>query len=103
MQISTAGLRLGHNRQACGRILEVNRDATAAGEEQLVSFAAEQSEYFFICIAFGPYGDLPFKSWGRWQCLRGGADAGLLCQLRLRHRMSVRGTAGGGRVETCLS
>ena len=36
-------------------MLEVGRDAAAIGEEQLAV-------------------DLPFTSWGRWQCLRGGAD-----------------------------
>ena len=39
-----------------------------------------------ICtLALGPCGDLPFKSWGRWQCLRGGADGlkQLFCRLRL--------------------
>ena len=49
-----------------------------AGEEQLASFAAEQSEYCSICtVTLDPCGDLPFTSWGRWQCLRGGADVGL--------------------------
>jgi hypothetical protein len=58
----------------CGSKLEVIRDAAAAGEEQLVSCAAEQSKYFFICtVTLDPCGNLPFKSWGRWQCLRGGA------------------------------
>jgi hypothetical protein len=33
-QVSTAGLRLQHKRLACGSILEVSRDAVAAGEEQ---------------------------------------------------------------------
>jgi hypothetical protein len=36
-------------RLTCGRILEVSRDAVKAGEEQLVSCAAEQGEYFSIC------------------------------------------------------
>jgi hypothetical protein len=47
-------------------MLEVSRDAAAAGEEQLVSFTAEQSKYCSICtLALGPCGDLPFMSWGR--------------------------------------
>jgi hypothetical protein len=77
-QVSTAGLRLRHNRLTCGSMLEVSRDAVTAGEEQLASCAAEQSKYCFICtVTLGPCGDLPFANWGRWQCLRGGADAGL--------------------------
>jgi hypothetical protein len=59
-------------------MLEESRDAVAAGEEQLASCTAEQIKYCFICtITLGPCGDLPCTSWGRWQCLRGGADAGL--------------------------
>jgi hypothetical protein len=59
-------------------MLEVSRDAVAAGEEQLVICTAEQSKYCSICtVALGPCGDLPFMSWGRWQCHRGGADVGL--------------------------
>jgi hypothetical protein len=55
-------------------MLEVSRDVVAAGEEQLISFAAEQSKYCPICTAtLDPSGDLPFTSWGRWLCLRGGA------------------------------
>jgi hypothetical protein len=62
----------------CGSMLEVSRDAVAAGEEQLVSCTAEQSKYCSICtVTIDPCGDLPFTSWGRWQCLRGGADTGL--------------------------
>jgi hypothetical protein len=56
-------------------MLEVSRDAVAAGKEQLVSCAAEQSKYCSICtVTLEPYGDLLFTSWGRWQCLCGGAD-----------------------------
>jgi hypothetical protein len=56
-------------------MLEVIRDAVAAGEKQLVSCAAEQSKYCSICtVTLDPCGNLPFTSWGRWQCLRGGAD-----------------------------
>jgi hypothetical protein len=44
----TAGLRLRHNRRACGIMLEVSRDASAAGEEQLASCTAEQSNYCLI-------------------------------------------------------
>jgi hypothetical protein len=55
-------------------MLEVSRDALAAGEEQLVSCAAEQSKYCSICtVTPDSCDDLPFTSWGRWQCLRGGA------------------------------
>jgi hypothetical protein len=58
-------------------MLEVSREAVAAGEEQPVSCGAEQSKYFSICtVAVGPCGDLPFTSWGRWKCPRGGADVG---------------------------
>jgi hypothetical protein len=54
---------------------EVSRDAAAAEEEELVSFAAGHSKYCSICtVTLGPCGDLPFASWDRWQCLRGGAD-----------------------------
>ena len=59
-QASTFGLRLRHSRLACGSILEVSRDAVAAGEEQLVSCAAEQSQCCSICtVTLGPCGDLP--------------------------------------------
>jgi hypothetical protein len=61
-QVSTVGLRL-------------TRDAVAAGKERLVSCSAEQNDCCSYCIAtLDPCGDLPFTSWGRWQCLRGGAD-----------------------------
>jgi hypothetical protein len=61
-------------------MLEVSRDAVAAGEEQLVSCAAERSKYCSICtVTLYPCGELPFTSWGRWQCLRGSAD-GLNCR-----------------------
>jgi hypothetical protein len=63
------------SRLTCGRILEVSCDAATAGEEQLVSCATEQSKYCSICtVTLDPCGDLPFTSWGRWKCLRGGAD-----------------------------
>jgi hypothetical protein len=42
-QVSAVGLRLRHNRLACGIMLEVSRDAFAAGEEELVSCATEPS------------------------------------------------------------
>jgi|AntAceMinimDraft_5_1070358.scaffolds.fasta_scaffold258171_1 hypothetical protein len=59
-------------------MLEVSRNAAAAEEEQLVSCAAEKSKYCFICtVKVGLCGDFPLRSWGRWQCLRGGVDAGL--------------------------
>ena len=60
-QDSAVGLRLWlvvprlclrHNRLACGIILEVNRNAVAAGEGQLFSCAAEQSKYCLICTVF---------------------------------------------------
>jgi hypothetical protein len=39
-------------------LLEVSRDAAAAGEEQLASYAAEQSKYFSICtVTLDPCGD----------------------------------------------
>ena len=41
MQGSTVGLRPRHSRLASGRMLEVSRDAVAAGEEQLASCEAE--------------------------------------------------------------
>ena len=57
-------------------MLEVmSRGAAAAGEEQLVSCAAQKSKYCSICVVtLDPCGDLPRTSWGRWQCLRDGAD-----------------------------
>jgi hypothetical protein len=48
-QVLAAGLRLRHSRLACGNMLEMSRDAVAAGEEQLASYALEQSKYCFIC------------------------------------------------------
>jgi hypothetical protein len=39
-QVSTVGLRLRHNGLTCGIMLEVSREAVAAGEEKLVSCAA---------------------------------------------------------------
>jgi hypothetical protein len=56
-------------------MLKGSRVAVKAGEEQLVSCAAEQSKYCSICpLTLGPCGDLPFTSFGCWQCFRGGAD-----------------------------
>ena len=56
-------------------MLEVSRDAVAAGEEELASCAAELIKYCSVCtVTLDPCGDLPFTSWGRWQCRRGGAD-----------------------------
>ena len=61
-------------------MLEESRDALATGKEQLVSCSAEQSKYCPICtVTLGACGDLPFTSWGRWQCLRGGADGLIGC------------------------
>jgi hypothetical protein len=77
-QVSTVGLRLRYNRMASGSMLEVSRDAVAEREEQLVSCTAERSKYCSICtVTLDPCGDSPFTSWGRWQCFRCGADAGL--------------------------
>jgi hypothetical protein len=48
-------------------MLEVSRDAAAAGEEQLVSSAAEMSKYFSFCtVTLDPCDDLSFASSGRW-------------------------------------
>jgi hypothetical protein len=77
-QVSTVGLLLWLSRLNYGSILEVSRDAVAAGKEQLASCAAEQSEYCSICtVTLETCGDLPFTSWGRWQRLRGRAYVGL--------------------------
>jgi hypothetical protein len=58
-------------------MLEVSRDAAVAGEEQIARCAAEHSKHCSICtVTLGPFGDLPFASLGRWQCLRGSADVG---------------------------
>jgi hypothetical protein len=57
-QVSTVILRARHSRLACGSVLEVIRDAVAAGEEQLASCAAEQIKYFSICaVTLCPCGD----------------------------------------------
>jgi hypothetical protein len=59
-------------------MLEVSREAAAAGEKQNASCTAGPIKYCFIyTVTLDPCGDLPFTSWGRWQCLRGGDDAGL--------------------------
>ena len=51
-------------------MLEVSRDTATAGEEQLVSCAAEQRKFCSICtVTLDPCG---VTSWGRWQCRRGG-------------------------------
>jgi hypothetical protein len=74
-QVSTAGLRMRYKRLTRGSVLEVSRNAAAAEEEQLVSCAAKQGKCSSIyTVTLDPYSDLPFTSWGRWQCLRGGAD-----------------------------
>jgi hypothetical protein len=39
-QVSRVGLRLRYSRLACGSMLEVSRDAVAAGEEKPVRCAA---------------------------------------------------------------
>jgi hypothetical protein len=58
-QVSAGDVRhVRHKRLTCGGILEVSRDDVAAGEEQLVRFAAEQNIYCFICtLALGSCGD----------------------------------------------
>ena len=89
----------------CGSTLEVSRDAAAAGEEQLVSNAAEQSKCCSICkVAVGFCGDLPFTSSGRWQCLRGGSDGSNGCYAACGCGTEYRCGAlrGGVRVATCL-
>jgi hypothetical protein len=49
-----------------GSMLEVSRDAAAAGEEQLVSCATKQIKFCSIfTVTLDPCGDLPFTSWGR--------------------------------------
>jgi hypothetical protein len=64
-------------------MLEVSRGAVAAEEEQLVSCAAEQRKYCSIYrAALDPCGDLPFTSWGHWQCHRGSADVGFGISVR---------------------
>jgi len=87
-------------------MLEVTHDAATAGEEQLVSCAAKQNKYCLICtVTFGPCVDIALSvSLGRWQCLRGGADAGLescyaACGCGTEYR---RGALPGGRGVTSL-
>jgi hypothetical protein len=56
-------------------MLKLSRDAVATGEQELARCSAEKSKYCSICtVTLDPCGDLPFTSWGSWQCLRGGAD-----------------------------
>ena len=78
-------------------MLEVSRDAAKAGEEQLVSCVAEQSEYCSICtVTLDPYGDLPFTSWGRWKCLRGGADGSYYAACGCGTEYRCEALPGGG-------
>ena len=51
-------------RLTCGSMLEVSRDA-------------RRTTRSMCTVTLDPCGGLPFTSWGRWQCLRGGADTGL--------------------------
>jgi hypothetical protein len=45
-------------------MLEVSQNAVAAGEEQLVSCAAQYGKYCYIfTVTIGPCGNLPFMSW----------------------------------------
>ena len=84
-------------RLTCGSMLEVSRDAVAAGEEQIFSSAAGQSKYCSICLVTlnpcGVYlsrvGVVAVYSRRRWRFER------LFCRLRLRKRISVWGPAGG--------
>jgi hypothetical protein len=103
-QVSTAGLRLEHNTLMCSSMLQVSHGAVTAGEEQLVSCAAEQSKYFSICtVILDPCDDLPFTSASRWKCLCGGADVStVVMPPAVAHRISAWGPAGGRRVATCL-
>ena len=61
------GYRRRFQQLACaqadnGRLLEVSRDAFAAGEEQFVSCGAEQSKYCSIyTVTLDPFGDLPSR------------------------------------------
>jgi hypothetical protein len=78
-------------------MLEVSRDAVAAGEEQIFSSAAGQSKYCSICtVTLNPcgvylsrVGVVAVYSRRRWRFER------LFCRLRLRKRISVWGPAGG--------
>jgi hypothetical protein len=90
-------------------MLEVSRGTVAAGEEQLVSCVQEQSNYFAIyTVTFDPSGDLPFMSWGRWQCFRGGADVGLsscyaVCCCGTDYRCGIlRGETCGDMLESMV-
>jgi len=40
----------------------------------LAMVLATQRKFSICTVTLDPCGDLPFTSWGRWQCLRGGAD-----------------------------
>jgi hypothetical protein len=86
-------------------MLEVSRDAVAAGDEQFVSCAVEKSKYCSICtVTLDPCGNLPFTSWVRWKCLRGGAGglngcyAACGCGTEYRCR-ALRGEACGEMLE----
>ena len=48
-QVPNVRLRLQHSRLACVIMLEVNRDAFAAGEEKLIRCSVEQSKYCLMC------------------------------------------------------
>jgi hypothetical protein len=85
-QVSTAGLRL---RLVVPRPMPA---VVASRDAGFISWAAEQGKYCSLCtVTLDPSGDLPFTSWGRWQCLRGGADVGLnscyaVCGCGTEHR-----------------
>ena len=76
---------------------------------QTVSCAADESKYCSMCtVTLDPCGDLPFTSWGHWQCLRGGADGLNGCsaacgcgtekkERRLQHIRHVRACRGRGQ------
>jgi hypothetical protein len=76
-QVSTVGLRLRHNTLKCGGMLEVSRDAVAAGEQKFVCCTAEQSKIFSICtatldplrrFAFHELESLALSCRRRWRC-----------------------------------
>ena len=55
-------------------MLEVSRDASAEGEEQLETFTAEKSKHCSICTVTLTLAAIYLsRVGGRWQCLRGGA------------------------------
>jgi hypothetical protein len=90
---SALGLRLRQSRLACGTTREVSRDAAAAKEEEVGSYAAEQSKDYSICTAaLGSCGNLKFhelRSLAVPSRRRIRRFERLLCRLRLWHRIPV--------------